>query len=102
MDSPPLACSFTSKPGWARGFGLGGGGEKEDRHQLAGGWASTLSFLPRLPTLLHGAGPRVAALLPVPAVCPVSSARASSVNTCPCNKKGLSRCQRSYYLSIKH
>lgn len=98
---PPVAAASRPSPGgpglrallpWGGAGGEDGGGQKEDRNQFAWRWARTLSFLPRVQTALHRAGARAA--VPVPAVCPVCSALASSPDTCPCHKKRLSQCQR--------
>lgn len=59
-----------------------------------------LSFCRRSkPSTVWVPGPPCCRLCPRSVLCPLSPA--SSVNTCPCNKKGLSKCQRSYYLSVQ-
>lgn len=63
----------------------------EDGDPFAECWARTLLFLPWVQTLLQGVGSRGCSSVPVSTICPVSSARAASINTCPYNKKDLAR-----------
>ena len=91
------ACSFTSKPQCVRGprillscAGWTVVARKGTRSSLqSAGLAHCCAAW--VQTLLQGARSRACGDAPVSMVCPVSSARAASANTCPYCKKGLSK-----------